>query len=199
MEPSQRGTLTFHVSRYKLLTDFRPRVLVFAPAQREYVSAVWVDREGEEHPIGVRGIKPALQLSWPAISPDGSRVVYTKRTESDMTAWIYNFDTDREVQFLFGREGIDGDVPVWSPAGGELFYRDGQWVVAVGYQTDPVFTASSPEYLFEGPYRNEIYTWPTYDVDREGKKFFMFKRIGGSPFQTIQLVTNVLVHVGESS
>ena len=111
VQPDVRGTFRGHY-HYDVSDN---GTLVFAPAQREYVSAVWVDREGEEHPIGVRGIKPALQLYWPAISPDGSRVVYAKRTESDWTAWIYNFDTDREVQFLFGREGIDGDVPIWSP------------------------------------------------------------------------------------
>ncbi len=58
VQPDVRGTFRGHY-HYDVSDN---GALVFAPAQREYLSAVWVDREGEEHPIGVRGIKPALQL-----------------------------------------------------------------------------------------------------------------------------------------
>ena len=42
--------------------------------------------------------------------------------------------------------------PLWSPDGRELFYRNGDSVMAVAVQTEPTFKAGKPKLLFRGAY-----------------------------------------------
>ena len=74
-----------------------------------------------------------------------------------------------------GRHHISTDggaSPAWAPSGRELFYRNGQKMMAVDIQTDPTFVAGRPRMLFEGPYWN---TTPGrgYDVSPDGRRFLM--------------------------
>jgi hypothetical protein len=69
-----------------------------------------------------------------------------------------------------------GESPLWSRDGRELFYRNGDSVIAVAVQTEPVFKHGKPEVLFQGKYvpapnQNN----PMWDVHPDGNRFMMMK------------------------
>ncbi len=68
--------------------------------------------------------------------------------------------------------------PVWSRDGSELFYRDGDQMLAVDIATQPTFRGGRPRLLFEGPYemdpaRDFGSATPNYDVSLDGERFLM--------------------------
>jgi hypothetical protein len=63
-------------------------------------------------------------------------------------------------------------MPRWSPAGRQLFYRNGGQIMAVPLQLAPTFRPGRPELLFEGDYSNGD------DVAPDGKRLLMIKNIG---------------------
>jgi serine/threonine-protein kinase len=79
-----------------------------------------------------------------------------------------------------------GTTPRWSGDGRELFYRNGDKMMAVDVQTSPAFRAGTPKVLFQGNYVN------SYDVAPDGKRFLMIKPPGAaqSPTDQVTLVLN---------
>lgn len=63
-----------------------------------------------------------------------------------------------------------GSEPRWSRNGQELFYRDGDKLIAATLRTEPDFSAGSPQVLFVGSFETE------YDVSPDGQRFVMIKR-----------------------
>jgi len=67
-----------------------------------------------------------------------------------------------------------GTEPMWARNGRELFYRNGDKMMVMAVETQPVFAASKPKLLFEGHY--EMGTFPPgYDVSPDGQRFLMIK------------------------
>ena len=69
-----------------------------------------------------------------------------------------------------------GVQPLWARSGRELFYRNGEAVIAVPIETDPNFRAGNPEVVFEGAY----FLGPggrTYDVSPDGERLLMIKPV----------------------
>jgi len=71
---------------------------------------------------------------------------------------------------------IDGGTqPMWSRDGGELFYRDGDRMMAVPVtRGGRTFTAGRPVLLFEGRYESPALR-SNYDVTSDGRAFVMVK------------------------
>jgi eukaryotic-like serine/threonine-protein kinase len=69
-----------------------------------------------------------------------------------------------------------GTEPVWNRNGRELFYRNGDKMMAVDIATQPSFTAGKPRVIFEGRYVPPPGTSPNYDVSPDGQRFLMIKR-----------------------
>jgi hypothetical protein len=66
-----------------------------------------------------------------------------------------------------------GREPAWSRDGKELFYRNGDKMMAVAVKFKPTFDHSTPELLFDRPYQH----WGSlrnYDVASDGR-FLMIK------------------------
>jgi len=69
-----------------------------------------------------------------------------------------------------------GREPRWSPAGGELFYRNlagDRMMVAAVVTTEPTLRVSRSEVLFEGRYTVLPDGHPNYDVSADGRRFVM--------------------------
>jgi hypothetical protein len=89
--------------------------------------------------------------------------------------------------------------PLWAPHGEELFYRDGDRVMAVDVRTAPTLTLGKPRELFSGPYAHSI-TIRNYDVTADGKRFLMEQpapEAPESPTTHITLVVNWIEELQE--
>ncbi len=68
---------------------------------------------------------------------------------------------------------------MWSRDGRELFYKNGERMLAVSIETEPTFTPGNPSTVFEGPYLTPAPSFPRpYDVSPDGQRFLMI-RLGG--------------------
>ena len=65
---------------------------------------------------------------------------------------------------------------MWARNGQELFYRNGEAVIAVPIETDPNFRQGNPEVMFEGDYYLAA-GGPNYDVSPDGERFLMIRHV----------------------
>jgi serine/threonine-protein kinase len=99
-------------------------------------------------------------------SPDGRWVAYQSNRTGRPQVYVIAYP-DSGATWQVSNDG--GNLPKWSPNGGELFYRNGNKMMTVTIETNPMFRAHPPQFLFEGPYEQE------FDVSPDGKHFLMLK------------------------
>ncbi len=68
-----------------------------------------------------------------------------------------------------------GTEAVWNPNGQELFYRQGNQMMAVTVRTETDFSAENPRVLFEGAYLSNFFYTADYDVTPDGQRFVMIQ------------------------
>jgi len=126
--------------------------------------------------LSLRDMTTSLQFQGmsPSLSHDGRWVAYTSNENESGRYQIYV----RPTSGAAGRWQIstDGGVePLWAANGSELFYRQGDKVLAVDVTTHGRFEFGTPRLLFEGPYRLNGLDSRDYDVTRDGQRFLMLK------------------------
>jgi len=82
-----------------------------------------------------------------------------------------------------------GREPVWARDGRELYYRQGDAMLAVGVALEPTFSPTASRTLFEGPYTSVVWGEANYDVDRSGR-FLMIKPVGQPAPVELHLILN---------
>ncbi len=108
----------------------------------------------------------------PRFSPDGHWITYASNESGRYEIYVRPYPGPGG-KWQISTEG--GTEPVWNPMGHELFYRDGQKMMAVDYTAQPTFSAGKPKMLFEGPYVPTPRSIPDYDVSPDGQRFLMVK------------------------
>jgi hypothetical protein len=76
-----------------------------------------------------------------------------------------------------------GNDPVWRRSGGELYYRNGNKMMAVSVTTSPEFRALAPRQLWEGGYASGNgascgmpgVNSSSYDLTPDGQRFLMVR------------------------
>ena len=121
----------------------------------------------------------------PMFSPDGRFLAYSSTESGRTEVYVQPYPGPGGV-FPISTEG--GQEPVWSADGRELFYRNGNRMMAVAVSTEPDFTAGKPRILFEGPY--ETVTGGNYDVSPDGRRFVMIQSEEESTPKQIHVVLN---------
>jgi hypothetical protein len=84
---------------------------------------------------------------------------------------------------LWPVSGNGGRAARWSRDGKELFYLEGNTLMAASVSTKPTFSLGSVARLFEGA---SIH----YEVDLDGQAFILPERVGAAPSPVIQIVQN---------
>jgi hypothetical protein len=108
----------------------------------------------------------------PAFSRDGRWIAYASDESGRFEVYVQPYPGSGE-RYVISTEG--GGEPAWSRNTNELFYRDGDRMMAVDIQTSP-FRASRPRLLFTGHYlHTERRT--EYDVTPNGE----FVMVNGAP------------------
>jgi len=83
-----------------------------------------------------------------------------------------------------------GKEPVWNRNGRELFYRNGNRMMAVDVMTQPTLSAGKARLLFEGQYRSTNLSLPRYDVTPDGQLFLLAKQSERATAPQINIVLN---------
>ena len=127
--------------------------------------------------------------SKPQFSPDGRWVAYQSDETGRNEVYVTPYPGPGGKVHL-SNEG--GTTPRWSRNGRELFYRNGDKMMAVDIQTTPAFRAGAPKLLFEGHYfEGRAFSMDqysvSYDVAPDGKRFLMLKPAAGQNAQSGQL------------
>jgi Tol biopolymer transport system component len=131
----------------------------------------------------------------PHISPYGDWMAYTSDKSGRAEVYMCPFpDVNSGKRKQVSTSG--GDSPLWSPDGRELFYRNGDSVMAVPVKMHPTFSLDMPKLLFQGSYfpcsfhlvGYELNPW---DISPDGKRFLMIKESASAAgAQRINIVLN---------
>jgi eukaryotic-like serine/threonine-protein kinase len=135
-----------------------------------------------------RKAEPFLQTRFneiaPQFSPDGRWLAYVSDESGRNEVYVQPYPGPGG-KWQISTEG--GTEPVWV-RNGELFYRNGDKMMAVGTHTKANFSADTPKVLFEGHYAT-YNTMPAYDVTPDGQRFLLAKTAEQGP-QEINVVLN---------
>ena len=116
--------------------------------------------------------------AWPHISRDGRWMAYMSNKSGRHEIYVRPFpEVDSGGPWPISTEG--GTQPLWSPNSPELFYRNGNTVMAVSIKADSGFSRRKPEPLFSGEYVSGASLLPesAWDISPDGK-FLMMKEAG---------------------
>ena len=133
-----------------------------------------------------RRLRPLIQRSHfyqsPTISPDGHWLAFVSDETGRNEIYVQPFP-QLGAKWQVSNEG--GRAPRWEPnQGRELYYQNGDKLMAVTIRTRPTFAAAGPRVLFTGPY-GEL----GYDVAADGR-FIMVERGESEATTQINLIQN---------
>jgi hypothetical protein len=110
----------------------------------------------------------------PQFSPDGRWLAYVSDESGRNEVYVQPYPGPGG-KWLISTDG--GTELVWNHNGRELFYRNGNKMMAVEITTQPSFTFGKPKMLFEGAYVLSSTPFPNYDVAADGQRFLMIKPV----------------------
>jgi serine/threonine-protein kinase len=121
-----------------------------------------------------------------SISPDGKWMAFESDLSGRFEIYVRPFPNVESSQFPISTAG--GVKPLWSPAGGEIFYISADnKMMAVPVKTAPGFSAGKPETLFDlSPYFTGG-VGVNFDVTRDGKRFAMIKNPANASSKTLPI------------
>jgi serine/threonine-protein kinase len=113
-------------------------------------------------------------------SPDGKWIVFCSTESGKPEVYVQPWPGPGPKIQISSDGGLD---PVWRRDGKELFYRNGNKMMAVSVSTDAAFHAGRPQVLWEGEYMFSPSSscgikgpsTTSYDVSLDGERFLMIK------------------------
>jgi serine/threonine protein kinase/Tol biopolymer transport system component len=105
-------------------------------------------------------------------SPDGRWLAYQSNETGRMQVYVVSYPELGQKQPV-STEG--GTEPAWRPRGGELYFRNGESMMAVTIRTAPTLEVGTPRELFRGPFLHDLYGDRSFDVMPDGEHFVMFE------------------------
>jgi hypothetical protein len=116
----------------------------------------------------------------PKFSPDGRWLAYCSNESGKPQVYVQAFPGPGAKIQISNDGGTD---PIWKRSGGELFYRNGDSMMAVPVSTAHTLSAGRPQELWKGHYSHGMSsscgppgtTSSNYDVTADGQRFLMVK------------------------
>jgi serine/threonine-protein kinase len=150
--------------------------VIFNQLEREKAWDIWdVALDGHRRPRPIVSTK--FSESDATLSPDGRWIVF-QSTESGRSEIYVAPYPGLNRKWLVSRDG--GDNAAWRRTGNELFFQNGNRLMAVSVRTHPTFQADPPVILFDRPFIN-------YDPAPDGKRFVLVEDAEPEP-ERLQVV-----------
>jgi eukaryotic-like serine/threonine-protein kinase len=155
------------------------------PASGYDIKTLSFDRE--------RTVKPLVATPFNEVSarfsPDGRYLAYQSDRSGRPEVYVQPFPGPGEPSQVSTDGGTE---PVWAHNGRELFFRQGEKVMAAQVDFAPAFAASRPRLLFEGRYEVSFLVSGQrfYDVSPDGQRFLMVKSDTPTTPRQLHLVVN---------
>ena len=116
------------------------------------------------------------------ISPDGQWIAYEASGSGGSEIYVHPFPDTA----AFRRQVGAGTRPLWSPAGGELFYLDAaRQLMSVRVGTTPTLSLGNPTKILDNV--RVVTPGRSYDVSPDGKRFLVIKNAPGDSQSIRQL------------
>ena len=143
------------------------------PVERDRKARLWLETPFTE--VGAQ------------FSPDGRWIAYSSDESGQLEVYVRPY-TGSGGKVQVSTDG--GQHPIWARNGQELFYRNGDKMMAVAVKTSANFDAGTPHLLFEK--RNPVAgPTPGYAISPDGQRFLMIQPIESEQAATqINLVLN---------
>ena len=107
----------------------------------------------------------------PNFSPDDHWLAYGSDESGRQEIYVRPFPGPGGKWQISTEGGVE---PVWARDGRELFYRNGDKMMAAAIQTAPTLIAGKPRMLFEQHFEKSIFPFEAnYDVSPDGKRFLL--------------------------
>jgi serine/threonine-protein kinase len=107
----------------------------------------------------------------PEFSPDGRWLAYESDESGRPEVYVQQYPGPGGKWPI---SNAGGERPVWSRDGRQIFYRNGDKLMAVSVESKPGFSAGVPRLLFQGTY---LVSYHYYDVMPDGKQFLFIKEL----------------------
>jgi serine/threonine-protein kinase len=147
---------------------------------------LWVVRaDGSEPPRQLFDMPSSLEDA-ARISPDGNWLAFSSTLTGRYEVYVTRFPTPGR-RFPVSLDG--GTEPAWSPDGSEIFYRNGDDMIAAAVETTDEFRVLDRQVLFTGRYMR----WPNhtnYDIHPDGQRFVLVAQWGTGVSQRVVVVVN---------
>ncbi|MDA2938462.1 protein kinase, partial [Acidobacteria bacterium AH-259-A15] len=161
------------------------KVLAFTEINPDTGEDIWLlPLEGKSEP------KPFLDTpfgeEFAAFSPDGRWLAYQSNESGRDEVYVTAYPDPAGGRWQISTDG--GTEPLWARSGKELFYRNGDKLMAVQIDTASGL-AGTPTLLFEGPYAHFAFA-PGYDLAPDNQRFLMVKTPPESAPRQVNVVLN---------
>ena len=170
-----------------LAGSFSPdgRLLAFSELDPTTRADIWLlpvagERKAQQYLGGIIG-----GMTLPVFSPDGHWIAYESGETGRSEVYVRPFP-GQGGKWQVSTDG--GGHPLWARNGREIFYRNGNKLMAVAVETKPAFKPDTPRLVFERAYWQAGHD---YDVTPDGQHFIMIKR---NEQQAAPLQVNVVVN-----
>jgi len=139
-------------------------------------SDIWMlPREGERKTWAF--LDTEFYESGAVFSPDGRWLAYESNETGRNEVYLQPFSVTGPGGKLPVSIG-GGAEPVWPRDSRDLFYRNGDKMMAVAIETAPELSVGTPRLLFEGRFMEaeKVHSRRNYDVSTDGQRFLMIQR-----------------------
>ncbi len=132
------------------------------------IELITIEDETEKKPL----LHEEYEEFFVQISPDSQWMAFVSNQEGQNEVYVCPFPDVNKDRWKVSTKG--GTQPLWSPGGDELYYRNGEEILAVSVQTKEQFSFKSPVKIFSGKYLLDNFTL-NWDIHPKNKNFLMLK------------------------
>ena len=174
----------FSVPRHQHLGGWTPDGQTLVSEEVDESWTIYTSRRGG---TGAPLFISPFQEQGVTLSVDGKWIAYSSN-ESGVTQVFVRAFPGPGATLQVSTDG--GTEPRWSRAGNELFYRNGDKMMVVSFQTTPQFLPSTPKPLFTLKMARMGWPQANYDVSRDGKRFLVVQGEEDQLPTELQVITN---------